>query len=71
MERYKKILFPPLNTSQSSESDNQDEDHLKPKDKLDNSAGEGVLKITLHVLKEVGQKDLANKLEKREFQKLI
>lgn len=71
LKRYKKILFPHLNASRSSQSENQDEHHLKPQDKQDSSASEGVLKITLHVLKELGQKELANKLEKRKYQKLL
>lgn len=60
------MLFP--HPSQS-ESEKQDEDSLTTADKMqDNGAGEGVLKITLHVLKEMGQTELADKLEKREYQ---
>lgn len=68
LERYKKMLFPHL--SQSSEYEKQDEDGLTTEDKKqDNSASEGVLKITLHVLKEISQRELANKLEKRKYQR--
>lgn len=66
LKRYKRILFPHL--SQSIESDKQDEDCLTAEDKKqDNSASEGVLKITLHVFKDMGQRELANKLEKRKY----
>lgn len=60
--RYKKMLFPHL----SRYSTERDEDNLSTENtKQDTSASEGVLRITLHVLNEIGQKELANKLEKR------
>lgn len=69
LKRYKRILFPHL--SQSIESDKQDEDCLTAEDKKqDNSASEGVLKITLHVFKDMGQRELANKLEKHIYGEL-
>ncbi|CAK6954508.1 NLR family CARD domain-containing protein 3-like [Scomber scombrus] len=63
LRRYKKILFPPL--SQSPESENQDQDRLTTDDKKeDSSASEGALKITLYVLRDIGQRELANQLER-------
>eukprot|EP00064_Thunnus_orientalis_P013581 superscaffoldBa00002237_g13620 len=63
LRKYKRMLFPHL--SQSSESENQDKDRLTTEDKQeDSSASEGALKITLHVLKDIGQRELANQLEK-------
>lgn len=67
LKRYERMLFPHL--SQSSESEKPDEDGLTTEDKKqDNSASDGALKITLHVLKEMGQRELANKLEKCKYQ---
>lgn len=70
LKKYRKILFP-HNASKSSESDNQDEGQLTTEDKQDSEANEGVLKIILHVLKEVGQQVLASKLEKRKYKSLM
>ncbi|XP_074489878.1 NLR family CARD domain-containing protein 3-like isoform X2 [Sebastes fasciatus] len=67
-KKYKRMLFPHLS---QSESEKQDEDSLTTADKMqDNGAGEGVLKITLHVLKEMGQTELADKLEKHIYGEL-
>lgn len=61
LKRYKKMLFPHL--SQSSESENQD--RLTTDDKQEDSgASEGALKIALYVLKDIGQRELANQLER-------
>uniref|UniRef100_A0A3Q1EXX1 NLR family CARD domain-containing protein 3-like n=2 Tax=Acanthochromis polyacanthus TaxID=80966 RepID=A0A3Q1EXX1_9TELE len=69
MRKYKGILFP--NLSQCSGSDKQDEVSLTSENtQQDGSACEGALKITLHVLKEMGQKELANKLEKHIYGEL-
>lgn len=54
IKRYKKMLFPHL--PQSPESKEQSEDSV--------TTNEDILKITLHALKEKGQRELANKLEK-------
>ncbi|XP_040895153.1 NLR family CARD domain-containing protein 3-like [Toxotes jaculatrix] len=63
LRRYEKMLFP--------ESENQNEDSLTSEDKnQDSSASEGVLRITLHVLKEIGHRELANKLEKHIYGEL-
>ncbi|XP_059190621.1 uncharacterized protein LOC131972868 [Centropristis striata] len=56
LKRYKKMLFPHLS---QSENEKQDEDKTQ-----ETSCSDGVLKIALHVLKEMGQTELANKLEK-------
>ncbi|XP_078139207.1 NLR family CARD domain-containing protein 3-like [Centroberyx gerrardi] len=69
MKRYKRILFPHL--PESSESQNEDDDNLATEDKMeDNSARKGALKITLHVLKEIGHSELANRLEKEIYGEL-
>ncbi|XP_049929976.1 NLR family CARD domain-containing protein 3-like [Epinephelus moara] len=69
LNRYKKILFPHL--SQPSECDRQDEDSLTTENKKeDSSASEGALKIALHVLKEMNQRELANQLEKHIYGEL-
>lgn len=69
LRKYKRMLFPHL--SQSSESENQDKDRLTTEDKQeDSSASEGALKITLHVLKDIGQRELANQLEKHIYGEL-
>ncbi|XP_078112704.1 NLR family CARD domain-containing protein 3-like isoform X3 [Sander vitreus] len=68
LRRYKRLLFPHLS---QPESEKHDEDRLTTEDKnQDSSASEGVLKITLHVLKEMGQRELANKLEKHVYGEL-
>lgn len=67
LRRYKRLLFPHLS---QPESEKHDEDRLTTEDKnQDSSASEGVLKITLHVLKEMGQRELANILEKRKYKR--
>lgn len=59
MKRYRNFLFPQPDASES-ERQHQDEE------KHESSTSEGALRITLHVLKELGQKDVANTLEKCE-----
>ncbi|XP_070763734.1 NLR family CARD domain-containing protein 3-like [Enoplosus armatus] len=69
LKGYGRMLFPHL--SPSAESDEQEDDCLTTEDKKqDSSASEGALKITLHVLKEIGQRELANKLEKHIYGEL-
>ncbi|XP_022611758.1 NLR family CARD domain-containing protein 3-like isoform X2 [Seriola dumerili] len=69
LKRYRRMLFPHL--SQSSVSEKQDEESLTTEDeKQDSSASEGVLKVTLHVLKEMGHSALANELEKHIYGEL-
>ncbi|XP_023255999.1 NACHT, LRR and PYD domains-containing protein 3-like [Seriola lalandi dorsalis] len=69
LKRYKRMLFPHL--SQSSVREEQDEESLPTEDeKQDSSASEGVLKVTLHVLKEMGHTALANELEKHIYGEL-
>uniref|UniRef100_A0A3Q3JBZ2 B30.2/SPRY domain-containing protein n=1 Tax=Monopterus albus TaxID=43700 RepID=A0A3Q3JBZ2_MONAL len=71
LQRFKRMLFPHLHTSQSSESEMQEQGGLITEGRQqDNSASEGALKITLHVLKEMGRKDLADELEKRKYQQV-
>ncbi|KAK2842653.1 hypothetical protein Q5P01_012853 [Channa striata] len=70
LKRYEKMLFPHPHKPPSSGSENQEEECLSTADKIDDTASEGVLKITLHVLKEMGQKELANKLEKHIYGEL-
>ncbi|KAK5927560.1 hypothetical protein CgunFtcFv8_012705 [Champsocephalus gunnari] len=67
LQSYERKLFPHL--SHTSESEMQNEDTMTSEEiKPDNDASEGVLKITLHVLKEMGQRELANKLEKHIYE---
>lgn len=60
LKRFERLLFPHLSQSEDSSTTGDKEQ--------DNSASEGALKITLHVLKKMGKKELANKLEKRKYQ---
>ncbi|XP_034540817.1 NLR family CARD domain-containing protein 3-like [Notolabrus celidotus] len=69
LKRFERILFP--NLSQPAESNEQNEDCLSSVDpKEDTSASEGALKITLHVLRTMGQRELANTLEKNVYGEL-
>ncbi|XP_031612321.1 NLR family CARD domain-containing protein 3-like isoform X1 [Oreochromis aureus] len=70
IRRYKKMLFPHLSLY-STEREKPDGDNLSTENtKQDMSASEGVLRITLHVLNKIGQKELANKLEKHIYGEL-
>ncbi|XP_041854140.1 NLR family CARD domain-containing protein 3-like isoform X2 [Melanotaenia boesemani] len=65
IKRYKKTLFPHLSPPLTRKTESLDEDGFTTEDtKMDTNASEGALKITLHVLNELGQKTLANELEK-------
>lgn len=59
LKRFERMLFPHLSQSEDSSATGVKEQ--------DNSVSEGALKITLHVLKKMGKKELANKLEKRKY----
>lgn len=59
LKRFERMLFPHLSQSEDNSTTGDKEQ--------DNSASEGALKITLHVLKKMGKKELANKLEKRKY----
>lgn len=66
LKRFERMLFPHLTLS--SETAEQGEDSSAREDKKpDDSASDGALKITLHVLKEMGQRKLASELEKRKY----
>ena len=68
IRRYKDMLFPHL--SPSSEREYHGAHNLTIDDeRLDVGASEGALKITLHVLNELGHRELANKLEKCKYEK--
>ncbi|XP_041651240.1 NLR family CARD domain-containing protein 3-like [Cheilinus undulatus] len=66
LKRYERMLFP----HQAYESDDHKKGFLTRQDSKTDSASEGALKITLHVLKEIGQQVLANKLEKHVYGEL-
>ncbi|CAJ1055955.1 NLR family CARD domain-containing protein 3-like [Xyrichtys novacula] len=69
LKRFERMLFPHL--SQPAESDKQNRDCLSAEDtKGDASVSEGALKIALHILKKIGQRELANKLEKSVYGEL-
>ncbi|XP_041651237.1 NLR family CARD domain-containing protein 3-like [Cheilinus undulatus] len=69
LKRFKRMLFP--NLPPSSESDKKNHDSLSTEDTgEDTNASEGALKITLHVLKKLGKKQLANTLEKNIYGEL-
>ncbi|KAK6312450.1 hypothetical protein J4Q44_G00181140 [Coregonus suidteri] len=60
---FKRILSPEI--PEGFESQNQDKEVVDAEDeKQESSARQGALKITLHVLREMNQKDLADTLEK-------
>ncbi|XP_031676419.1 NLR family CARD domain-containing protein 3-like [Oncorhynchus kisutch] len=66
LKRFKTILSPEL--PQGFESQKQDEEVVDAEDeKHESSAREGALKITLHVLRKMNQKELADTLEKNEL----
>ncbi|XP_036795450.1 NLR family CARD domain-containing protein 3 [Oncorhynchus mykiss] len=63
LKRFKRILSPEL--PQGFESQKQDEEVVDAEDeKQESSPREGALKITLHVLRKMNQKELADTLEK-------
>uniref|UniRef100_A0A674ANQ9 B30.2/SPRY domain-containing protein n=3 Tax=Salmo trutta TaxID=8032 RepID=A0A674ANQ9_SALTR len=63
LKMFKRILSPEL--PEGFESQKQDEEVVDAEDeKQESSAREGALKITLHVLRKMNQKDLADTLEK-------
>uniref|UniRef100_A0A3P8XZB9 B30.2/SPRY domain-containing protein n=1 Tax=Esox lucius TaxID=8010 RepID=A0A3P8XZB9_ESOLU len=66
LKRFKTMLSSDL--PEGFESQREDEEGVDPEDeKQESSAKEGVLKITLHVLRNMNQKDLADTLEKNEL----
>ncbi|XP_071029868.1 NLR family CARD domain-containing protein 3-like [Oncorhynchus clarkii lewisi] len=63
LKRFKRILSPEL--PEGFESQKQDKEVVDAEDeKLESSAREGALKITLHILRKMNQGDLADTLEK-------
>ncbi|XP_042168592.1 uncharacterized protein LOC121842868 [Oncorhynchus tshawytscha] len=63
LKMFKRILSPEL--PEEFESQKQDKEVVYPEDeKQESSAREGALKITLHVLRKMNQKELADTLEK-------
>uniref|UniRef100_A0A8C7SEJ3 B30.2/SPRY domain-containing protein n=1 Tax=Oncorhynchus mykiss TaxID=8022 RepID=A0A8C7SEJ3_ONCMY len=63
LKMFKRILSPEL--PEGFESQKQDKEVVDPEDeKQESSAREGALKITLHVLRKMNQKELADTLEK-------
>uniref|UniRef100_A0A4W5J9J6 NACHT domain-containing protein n=1 Tax=Hucho hucho TaxID=62062 RepID=A0A4W5J9J6_9TELE len=63
LKMFKRILSPEL--SQGFESQKQDKEVVDAEDeKQESSAREGALKITLHILRKMNQKELADTLEK-------
>uniref|UniRef100_A0AAZ3Q5Y6 Uncharacterized protein n=1 Tax=Oncorhynchus tshawytscha TaxID=74940 RepID=A0AAZ3Q5Y6_ONCTS len=66
LKRFKRILSPEL--PEGFESQKQDKEVVDAEDeKQESSAREGALKITLHILRKMNQKDLADTLEKYEL----
>uniref|UniRef100_A0A6Q2X7G0 B30.2/SPRY domain-containing protein n=1 Tax=Esox lucius TaxID=8010 RepID=A0A6Q2X7G0_ESOLU len=66
LKRFKTMLSSDL--PEGFESQREDEEGVDPEDeKQESSAKEGALKITLHVLRNMNQKDLADTLEKNEL----
>ncbi|XP_045568146.1 NLR family CARD domain-containing protein 3-like [Salmo salar] len=66
LKMFKRILSPEL--PEGFESQKQDKEVVGAEDeKQERSAREGALKITLHVLREMNQKELADTLEKYEL----
>uniref|UniRef100_A0A6Q2YHP1 B30.2/SPRY domain-containing protein n=1 Tax=Esox lucius TaxID=8010 RepID=A0A6Q2YHP1_ESOLU len=66
LKRFKIMLSSDL--PEGFKSQREDEEGVDPEDeKQESSAKEGVLKITLHVLRNMNQKDLADTLEKNEL----
>ncbi|KAK6274320.1 hypothetical protein J4Q44_G00392790 [Coregonus suidteri] len=63
LKMFKRILSPEL--PEGFESQKQDKEVVDAEDeKQESSAREGALKITLHVLRKMNQKELADTLEK-------
>ncbi|CDR00161.1 unnamed protein product [Oncorhynchus mykiss] len=63
MKMFKRILSPEL--PEGFESQKQDKEVVDAEDeKQESSAREGALKITLHILRKMNQKELADTLEK-------
>ncbi|XP_071028976.1 NLR family CARD domain-containing protein 3-like [Oncorhynchus clarkii lewisi] len=63
LKTFKRILSPEL--PEGFESQKQDKEVVYPEDeKQESSAREGALKITLHILRKMNQKELADTLEK-------
>ncbi|XP_034150800.1 NLR family CARD domain-containing protein 3-like [Esox lucius] len=66
LKRFKTMLSSDL--TEGFRSQREDEEGVDPEDeKQESSAKEGALKITLHVLRNMNQKDLADTLEKNEL----
>ncbi|XP_064818595.1 NACHT, LRR and PYD domains-containing protein 3-like [Oncorhynchus masou masou] len=65
LKRFKRILSPEL--PQGFESQKQDKEVDAEDEKHESSAREGALKITLHILRKMNQKELADTLEKNEL----
>uniref|UniRef100_A0A8C7K3G9 NACHT, LRR and PYD domains-containing protein 12-like n=1 Tax=Oncorhynchus kisutch TaxID=8019 RepID=A0A8C7K3G9_ONCKI len=66
LKMFKRILSPEL--SEGFEGQKQDKEVVDAEDeKQESSAREGALKITLHVLRKMNQKELADTLEKNEL----
>uniref|UniRef100_A0A8C7TUD6 NACHT domain-containing protein n=2 Tax=Oncorhynchus mykiss TaxID=8022 RepID=A0A8C7TUD6_ONCMY len=66
LKMFKRILSPEL--PEGFESQKQDKEVVDTEDeKLESSAREGALKITLHILRKMNQKELADTLEKYEL----
>ncbi|XP_029601967.1 NLR family CARD domain-containing protein 3-like, partial [Salmo trutta] len=66
LKMFKRILSPEL--PEGFESQKQDEEVVDAEDeKQESSAREGALKITLHILRKMNQKELADTLEKYEL----
>ncbi|XP_064818591.1 NLR family CARD domain-containing protein 3-like isoform X5 [Oncorhynchus masou masou] len=65
LKMFKRILSPEL--PQGFESQKQDKEVDAEDEKHESSAREGALKITLHILRKMNQKELADTLEKNEL----
>ncbi|KAJ7983566.1 hypothetical protein DPEC_G00376610 [Dallia pectoralis] len=66
LERFKKMVSSDL--PEGFENQREDEEGVDPEDvKQESSAKEGALKITLHVLRNMNQKELADTLEKSQL----
>ncbi|XP_070958766.1 NLR family CARD domain-containing protein 3-like isoform X1 [Oncorhynchus clarkii lewisi] len=70
LKMFKRILSPEL--PQGFESQKQDKEVVDAEDeKQESSAREGALKITLHVLRKMNQKELADTLEKSKNERAV
>ncbi|KAM7002502.1 NLR family CARD domain-containing protein 3-like isoform 2-T2 [Tautogolabrus adspersus] len=69
LKRFKGMLFPHLTQSSGSDEPNQDCSNTEETNE-DTNASEGALKITLHALKKIGHKELADLLEKNVYGEL-